>query len=138
MIYETSAGGVILYKSKVLVVRNRFGNWVFPKGHIEEGESAEAAALREVMEEVGLKAEISEAIGQTHYQFTSGGKMRNKTVHWYLMKVEDPIYTLNRREGFVDGVFAPVEEAQALLAHDNDRLLLESIIDKIKTEERKQ
>ncbi|NLN82885.1 MAG: pyrophosphatase PpaX [Firmicutes bacterium] len=138
MIYETSAGGVIIYKGKVLVVRNRFGNWVFPKGHIEAGENAEQAALREVEEEVGLKAKIREAIGQTHYQFTSGGILRDKTVHWFLMDVANPIYSLNRREGFVEAAFAPVEEAQALLAHDNDRLLLENIADKIKTEELEQ
>ena len=54
------------------------------------------------------------------------------------MDVANPSYSLNRREGFVEAAFAPVEEAQALLAHDNDRLLLENIADKIKTEELEQ
>jgi len=137
MIHEESAGGVIVYQGKVLVARNRFGNWIFPKGHLELNETAAEAALREVEEEVGLKAEIQEPIGQTHYQFSSSGKMHSKTVYWYWMRVKDPLYTLNRREGFVDAVFAPVEEVQAMLAHDNDRLLLESIAERIKAEETK-
>jgi 8-oxo-dGTP pyrophosphatase MutT (NUDIX family) len=136
VIHEESAGGVIVYKGKVLVARNRFGNWVFPKGHLELNETAAEAALREVDEEVGLKAEIQEPIGQTNYQFSSSGKLHSKTVHWFWMRVLDPLYTLNRREGFVDAVFAPVEEVQAMLAHDNDRLLLESIAERIKAEEK--
>lgn len=137
MIQEESAGGIIVYQGKVLVARNRFGNWVFPKGHLEGNETAEEAAIREVMEEVGLKAEIQEPLGKTQYQFSSSGKMHAKTVHWFWMRVQNPLYTLNRREGFVEAVFAPVEEVQAMLAHDNDRFLLNSIAERIKLEEAK-
>lgn len=135
MINEESAGGVIVYRGNVLVARNRFGSWVFPKGHLEENETPEIAALREVEEEVGLKAVIHESIGETSYQFNSSGRLHNKIVHWFWMRVEDPYYTLNRREGFIEAVFAPVEEVQAMLAHDNDRLLLDKIAPRIKAEE---
>ena len=54
---ETSAGGVVVRMSPdatgparplFLIIRDSYDNWGFPKGHVEEGEPPEAAALREV------------------------------------------------------------------------------------------
>jgi 8-oxo-dGTP diphosphatase len=51
-----SAGGVVLNVfGKVLVVSQKGGSWSLPKGHINDGEDAMAAALREIEEEAGLK-----------------------------------------------------------------------------------
>jgi len=55
---EITAGGIVFNGGKVLVLRNLKGVWVFPKGHVELGESHEQAALREVLEESGLHALI--------------------------------------------------------------------------------
>src|SRR4030043_1518617 len=70
--------------------------WDFPKGHREIYESEEQTALREVEEEVGIKAEIIEKIGQTQYFYyeegpdsakaSSGKEKVLKTVTFYLMK----------------------------------------------------
>jgi 8-oxo-dGTP pyrophosphatase MutT (NUDIX family) len=62
---EKSAGVVIIYQNKVLLVhpsssKRYFGNYSFPKGHIEEGEKPLDAALREVYEEVGIKLKSSQ------------------------------------------------------------------------------
>jgi 8-oxo-dGTP pyrophosphatase MutT (NUDIX family) len=53
----------------VLIVRAKKTpeHWIFPKGHIEAGESAEEAALRELEEEAGIRAEVLEAAGATEY-----------------------------------------------------------------------
>ncbi|HWO89214.1 MAG TPA: NUDIX domain-containing protein, partial [Gemmatimonadales bacterium] len=57
-IEETSAGGVIFRRAEagtlVLLIRDSYRNWGFPKGHIEEGEDPVAAAIREVAEETRL------------------------------------------------------------------------------------
>lgn len=51
---ELGAGGVVFNaKREVLLLRDRMGFWVFPKGHPEPGESLEEAAVREVWEETG-------------------------------------------------------------------------------------
>ena len=55
----SGAGGVVFSRDgKVLVLGHVDGAWVFPKGHIEQGETSEAAALREVAEEAGVQAEL--------------------------------------------------------------------------------
>jgi 8-oxo-dGTP pyrophosphatase MutT (NUDIX family) len=62
---EKSAGVVIIYQNKILLVHpssstRYYGNYSFPKGHIEENETALSAALREVKEEVGIKLKSSQ------------------------------------------------------------------------------
>ena len=55
---ETSAGGVVFRledgQPMYLLIRDSYHNWGFPKGHLQNGELPEAAALREVAEETGL------------------------------------------------------------------------------------
>lgn len=92
-----SAGGIVLRQAqdkssdkktwRVLVTQHSgHKGWDFPKGHIEIGESSEAAAIREVEEEVGVKAEIVEKVGQTQYFYFDAGERILKTVVFYVMK----------------------------------------------------
>lgn len=69
----THAGGVVFRKSDeqtlYLVVSSSDGaNWVLPKGHIDSGESPEAAALRELEEEAGVIGEIVERLSVQRFQ----------------------------------------------------------------------
>ena len=48
---EVSAGGVVLFGNAILLLRKFNGDWVLPKGKVEEGEKRQEAALREVLEE---------------------------------------------------------------------------------------
>ena len=93
---EVSAGGLVIDKTgtKGLLIgridardKNRERLlWSLPKGHIEEGESPEAAALREVKEETGIDSEISKSLGVIDFWFMAGGKRIHKTVHHFLFK----------------------------------------------------
>jgi 8-oxo-dGTP pyrophosphatase MutT (NUDIX family) len=90
---EVSAGGFVISKSDpnlvALMARfNRGGKleWCIPKGHLEENESSEQAALREVFEETGLEAQIIESLGEVNYQFIQDGAKISKMVHVYLMQ----------------------------------------------------
>ena len=59
---NVSCGGIVIYRGKILLLYKKVGNrsdgWVFPKGTVEEGETHEETALREVFEESGAKGTI--------------------------------------------------------------------------------
>jgi 8-oxo-dGTP pyrophosphatase MutT (NUDIX family) len=91
-VVEVSAGGFVVSKTDSTLVAlmarfNRGGKleWCIPKGHLEPNETNERAALREVFEETGLSAEITDYLGDVSYTFNQKGKNVSKTVHVYLM-----------------------------------------------------
>jgi len=91
---EVSAGGVVYRRvdDGIEVVlasrRTRRGElaWGLAKGGIEEGESHEEAAVREVQEETGLTAEIEASLGETKYFYVWEDARIRKTVHFFLMR----------------------------------------------------
>jgi 8-oxo-dGTP pyrophosphatase MutT (NUDIX family) len=92
---EVSAGGVV-YRgtgADIEVVlasrRTRRGQlaWGLAKGGIEEGETLEEAAIREVLEETGLRAVIEGSLGDTRYFYVWEQTRIRKTVHFFLMRV---------------------------------------------------
>lgn len=100
MIWEKSCGGIIVFsengKDKFLVIKQLSGYYGFPKGHIEENETEEETALREVYEEVGLKAEIIEGFRETlDYQIN---KNIMKEAVFFLMKSDEKNVILDKNE----------------------------------------
>ena len=117
-----AAGGVITdAEGRVVVVhRPRHGDWSLPKGKLDPGETWEAAALREVQEECGLRCALGAELPPTDY--LSGG--RTKRVRWWRMTVLEDL----GREGTDDEVdeLRWVTRAQALplLSYEADRALI--------------
>ncbi len=91
---EVSAGGVVYRKTddgiEVVLAsrRTRRGQlaWGLAKGGIEEGETKEVAAIREVREETGMTAEIEADLGDTKYMYVWDDIRIRKTVHFFLMR----------------------------------------------------
>jgi 8-oxo-dGTP pyrophosphatase MutT (NUDIX family) len=91
---EISAGGLVLdltgpEPSAALIGRtNRRGRllWSLPKGHLEAGETAEQAAVREVAEETGIDGVVVGPLGTIDFWFVAAGKRVHKTVHHYLLR----------------------------------------------------
>ena len=63
------------------IYRESRGDWTFPKGKLDEGETFEQAAIREVLEETGMKCEVIRFIGSTNYIHRKG---KSKIVAYYL------------------------------------------------------
>jgi 8-oxo-dGTP diphosphatase len=121
----TAAGGVVVRDGLVaLVHRPRYDDWTLPKGKLDNGESFEEAALREVEEETGLRARLLRELPSVNYEVRG----RPKVVRYWLMEVESD-------EGFVandevDEVrWVEPAEAQALLTYDRDREVLAAAAD---------
>src|SRR3546814_13459384 len=57
--------------------------WSLPKGHIEQGETAEQTAMREVEEETGIQGTVLAPLGSIDYWFVTEGRRVHKTVHHY-------------------------------------------------------
>jgi 8-oxo-dGTP pyrophosphatase MutT (NUDIX family) len=91
---EISAGGVVYRRDgdEIEIVlasrRTRRGElaWGLAKGGIEDDESPEDAAVREVREETGLVGEIEESLGETRYFYVWEDVRIRKTVHFFLMR----------------------------------------------------
>jgi 8-oxo-dGTP pyrophosphatase MutT (NUDIX family) len=91
---EVSAGGVVYRRDddgiEVVLAsrRTRRGDlaWGLAKGGIEDGESMEEAAVREVREETGIRAEIETTLGETRYFYVWEDVRIRKTVHFFLMR----------------------------------------------------
>lgn len=122
---ETSAGGVVWYKGRVLVLCNFRGEYIFPKGHLEAGETPAEAALREVAEESGLMATIVSQLPDTTYSYQRiYGGPQEKRVLWFNMEATSEQIAVDGVE-IRWGAFMPPFEAAGRLTHAPDRQLLE-------------
>ena len=120
-----AAGGLVVFEKSILLLRNRYGAWVLPKGRVEPGETEEIAAIREVKEETGVEAQILRPIGTTSYFYKDHNqRMYCKNVSWFLMTALRPELVLSRREGFYEAIYAPLAEALVLLTYESDISLL--------------
>jgi 8-oxo-dGTP pyrophosphatase MutT (NUDIX family) len=127
---ETSAGGVVyrivdgapLY----LLIRDSYRNWGFPKGHVEEGEAPDDAALREVSEETGLTDLVLRGLIETidwHFRFR--GKLIHKFCHFYLMETVESSTSPQRTEGITACRWLPFGLAEELISYANARDVLQ-------------
>ncbi len=133
MIEAVSCGGVVIYRSKVLLLykncKNRYEGWVLPKGTIEDGETHEETALREVKEETGAEAEIMDFIGKNSYSFQVPEDRVSKDVYWYLMRGRSYFSKPQAEEFFRDSGFYKYHEAIHLLKYDNEKEILAQAFD---------
>ena len=129
MLEATSCGGVVIFRNKVLVLyknfKNRYEGWVLPKGTVEEGESYEETALREVREESGVEARIIEYLGNSKYTFSAYTDIVEKEVHWYLMLADSYYSKPQREEYFLDSGYYKLHEATHLLKFTNEKMMVE-------------
>jgi 8-oxo-dGTP pyrophosphatase MutT (NUDIX family) len=87
---EFSAGGVVVRGGEVITIvpvkRAADGRRVLglPKGHPDGEETPEQAALREVAEETGVRAELVEELGDIDYHYERRGRRIHKVVRFFL------------------------------------------------------
>ncbi|MFE9788380.1 MULTISPECIES: NUDIX hydrolase [Nocardia] len=146
---ETSAGGLVVegldgpkdQRTAALIGRtDRRGRllWSLPKGHIEEGETSEQTAIREVAEETGIDGEVVAELGSIDYWFVTEGRRVHKTVHHFLLRCLGG--ELSDADVEVTQVaWVPLSELDSRLAYADERRLAEvanRLIDRMETGKR--
>lgn len=83
-----AAGGIVENEERKILLQYRRGKWDLPKGKLDEGETIEECAVREVEEETGLQnIELGELTGMTHHNYIEKGEYIDKETYWFAMKV---------------------------------------------------
>ncbi len=132
VIEKKSSGGIIHRDGKFLTIHVLNENEiVFPKGTIEEGETPEVTAIREVEEETGYHAKIIAPIGQTSYEFDENGNHYRKTVYQFLLELIDqnerPTPRREEHEVF-ENLWLTENEAFERLTHEDSRNTLKKAL----------
>lgn len=132
---EFSAGGIVVDNvgeglTRVAVIgrpgRDGRLQWSLPKGHIEPGESAEQAAVREIAEETGITGTVLAALGRIKYWFRAGDRIVLKTVQHYLLQYHDGALSADDHE-VSEVAWVPFDELpQKLVYRDERRLAAEA------------
>jgi 8-oxo-dGTP pyrophosphatase MutT (NUDIX family) len=128
---EFSAGGVLVRRigGRWMVAAIRpagrpKGLWALPKGQIDEGESGEATALREVAEETGVRGRSLGKLGDVKYWFNWQGERIFKVVSFFLVQYEDGRLgdiPAEFRHEVDEARWLPLDEAPRLLAYRGER-----------------
>jgi diadenosine hexaphosphate hydrolase (ATP-forming) len=125
IVREPTAGGVVFRRDKdgnveILLIQDHKDRWTIPKGHIEEGETAQDTALREIGEEAGLHdTEILGWLGKIHFRYRRIDKLVLITQQVYLMRVKTSGNEI-QKEDWMNGIkWFPFAEALDLIEYED-------------------
>ena len=138
---EFSAGGVLVRSragghvfAAIRPQGKREGLWALPKGLIGPGESAEAAALREVHEETGVEGRALEKLGDVRYVYTWAGERVFKVVSFFLVRaVRGRLGEIEEamRVEVAEARWLPLEEGPTLLAYKGEREMAAKALERL-------
>ena len=132
---ETSAGGLVVDdvglpepRAALIGRLDRRGRllWSLPKGHVEQGETTEQTAVREVAEETGIVGRVMAPLGTIDFWFVAEGRRIHKTVHHFLLIAQGG--ELSDEDIEVEQVeWVPLGELAGRLAYADERRLVAQV-----------
>lgn len=124
-----AAGGLVKTPDGKLLCINRLGRWDLPKGKVEDGETMDIAALREVEEETGLQhITLGPLLIKTFHTYPLKGKQVFKETHWYAMTAPEQPLTAQAEEDITQALWITPAELPQILAdtYGNIKLVIEA------------
>ena len=126
MLHEKSCGAIVYRKyhgnTEILLIKHvRSGCWSFPKGHVENGETEEETAKREIKEETGIDVYIDSGFRETVTY--SPRKDAKKEVVYFVARARNYDYTPQLEE-ISEIRWVGIGQAHNLLVYDNDKLIV--------------
>lgn len=121
-----AGGGLVENDVGELLFIYRLGKWDLPKGKIEKGENIEEAAIREVIEECGLRPPIliEKYLGETFHIYESNETPFIKKTFWFKMKVADSqLLTPQKEEGISEAKWVSPSELKNVLSNTYKNIL---------------
>ncbi len=104
IVREPTAGGIVYRHDKnggveILLIQDAKDRWTIPKGHIEEGETAQETAKREIAEEAGLKdTEVLGWLGKIHFRYRRINTLVLMTTQIYLVRAKGDTNAIQKEE----------------------------------------
>lgn len=131
IVREPTAGGIVFRRDKdnlveILLIQDAKDRWTIPKGHIEEGETAQQTAKREIGEEAGLtNTEVISWLGKIHFRYRRVDKLVLMTTQIYLVKALGDTNAIQKEE-WMNGIqwFSFHDALDAIEYEDIGKLML--------------
>ncbi len=133
---ELSAGGAVVRDSEVIVIipvkrdANRRRVLGLPKGHLDDGETPEAAAKREVTEETGVTAALIDTLGDIEYTYERRGRRCAKRVAFYLFEYRSGSLEDHDQE-IEDALWMPLWQAAEALTYPGEREIVRRALSRL-------
>ena len=126
MNYEKSCGAIVYRKyhgnTEILLVRSiKSGHWSFPKGHVEEGETEEETARREIKEETGLDVLLDTGFRET---VTFSPKRNTKKTVVYFVGMATSRELMPQQEEISELKWHEIGQAVGVLTYENDKTIV--------------
>lgn len=127
LITHEAAGGYVFFQTTegkiyVALLKNSNDEYFLPKGHLQEGETPEDAAKREIIEELALQVPLiplgKVGIAKYHFQLSNDKRSHYKIVHLFAFKINQFIPIKPDDNSYETALWIPIEQAYKLITHD--------------------
>lgn len=140
IVREPTAGGIVFRRNKageieILLIQDAKNRWTIPKGHIEEGETAQQTARREIGEEAGLTdVDMLGWLGKIHFRYRRVDRLVLMTTQIYLVRAKGDTNAI-QKEDWMNGIkWFPFHEALDMIEYEDIGKLMLLAMKKIRQE----
>ena len=125
IVREPTSGGIIFRRDEndgveILLIQDGKGRWTIPKGHIEEGETAQQTTRREIHEEAGLaEVDILGWLGKIYFRYRRVDKLVLMTTQIYLVRAKGDTNDIKKEEWMNDIRWFKFHDALEMIEYED-------------------